>query len=473
VAWYDTATLANGSFAVRTDRQFRVSAGGPSAVILDEARNRMFVSTRFDNGFSTLALDTGAEVDHRRMRNPEPAEVRVGRKWLYDARISSSRGDSSCSGCHIFGDMDHLAWDLGNPDEVLAGSPNTYNSSVPLGLTKPTFHPMKGPMTTQSFRGMVGQGPMHWRGDRTGVTAAADETLEEQSFEDFKGAFTGLLGRGAPLNDAEMNEFSKFALTIVYPPNPHRALDNQLNADEQAGSDFYHNVTSDLIATCNGCHVLDESAGFYGTDGTMSIEGPTFDEDFKIPHLRNNYQKVGMFGSTGRPGNGAGATGPQIRGFGFSNDGSVDTLVSFLRASVFSFPNPTVREQTARFVMAFPSNLAPIMGQQLTVSAATPRSTAARARLDLLRARASVLGPQPECELVAQGVLGGRRFSALLNSAGSFTRADATGTLVGFDALYDAAEGAGNSITWTCVPPGSGLRIGIDRNLDGVPDAQL
>ena len=44
---------------------------------------------------------------------------------------------------------------------------------------------------------------------------------------------------------------------------------------------------------------------------------------------------------------------------------------------------------------------------------------------------------------------------------------------MGFDALYDAADGAGNRITWTCVPPGSGLRIGIDRNLDGVPDAQL
>ena len=228
-------------------------------------------------------------------------------------------------------------------------------------------------------------------------------------------------------------------------------------------SDLYHNVTSDVLATCNGCHVLDENAGLFGTNGTMSFEGPTFDEDFKIPHLRNVYQKVGMFGSTGNPGNGAPAMGPQIRGFGFSNDGSVDTVVTFLRAAVFQFPNPTVREQTAKFMLVFPSNLAPIAGQQLTVSAASPRSTAARARLDLLLSRASVLGTRPECELVAQGVLAGRRFSALLNSAGSFTRADAAGTLVDVDALYDAADGAGNSITWTCVPPGSGLRIEIGR----------
>ena len=30
------------------------------------------------------------------------------------------------------------------------------------------FHPLKGPMTTQSLRGMVGAGAMHWCGDRNG-----------------------------------------------------------------------------------------------------------------------------------------------------------------------------------------------------------------------------------------------------------------------------------------------------------------
>jgi len=28
------------------------------------------------------------------------------------------------------------------------------------------FHPMKGPMTTQTLRGLVNSGAMHWRGDR-------------------------------------------------------------------------------------------------------------------------------------------------------------------------------------------------------------------------------------------------------------------------------------------------------------------
>ena len=29
------------------------------------------------------------------------------------------------------------------------------------------FHPMKGPMTTQTLRGLTNSGAMHWRGDRS------------------------------------------------------------------------------------------------------------------------------------------------------------------------------------------------------------------------------------------------------------------------------------------------------------------
>ena len=61
---------------------------------------------------------------------------------------------------------------------------------------------------------------------------------------------------------------------------------------------------SDTFLTCNGCHVLDRNGnsefsevkkpGFFGTDGQFSFEGES--QFFKIPHLRNLYQKVGMFG---------------------------------------------------------------------------------------------------------------------------------------------------------------------------------
>jgi hypothetical protein len=46
----------------------------------------------------------------------------------------------------------------------------------------------------------------------------------------FIGAFEGLLGRDEPLTQGEMQSFADFALQLTYPPNPHRALDDLLNA---------------------------------------------------------------------------------------------------------------------------------------------------------------------------------------------------------------------------------------------------
>jgi sugar lactone lactonase YvrE/mono/diheme cytochrome c family protein len=470
VVVYSTVELETDTFRPAAGAQIVLSAGGPSGLVLDEPRHRLYVLTRFDNGISTLDLAARREIDHLTMFNPEPPAVVDGRPFLYDARLSSSRGDSSCAGCHVFGDMDHLSWDLGNPDDVRVASPNTYNSVVPRGLTVPFFHPMKGPMSTQSLRGMRGQGPMHWRGDRTGTSRDADETLEEQAFEDFNVAFTGLLGRESELSEEEMDRFAKFALELSYPPNPHRALDNGLDADQAAGSDFYHDVVSDTIATCNGCHVLDPDAGHFGTDGTMSIEGGGIDEDFKIPHLRNTYQKVGMFGINGNPARGLPHTGDQIRGFGYAHDGAVDTLTTFLSAAVFAFPDAQTRRQTADFVLAFPTDLAPIVGQQVTVDAASAGRVDVRARVDLLLSRARVTEPRPECELVVFGVLDGASFSAVMNDGGSFTPARRDAAALSAEDLFARAAEDGNVLTYTCTPPGNGRRIGIDRDLDGVLD---
>ena len=94
---------------------------------------------------------------------------------LYDATRFSGNGEASCASCHIFGDMDDLAWDLGNPDNAVTTSPIPINlggliplpdrwptppASRPLnGSNKPAdFHPMKGPFTTQTLRGLRNSG---------------------------------------------------------------------------------------------------------------------------------------------------------------------------------------------------------------------------------------------------------------------------------------------------------------------------
>src|SRR5262249_31289227 len=132
-----------------------------------EPRHQLYVLTRFDNSISVVDTLSASEIfgQHLPLYNPEPPSVVAGRPFLYDATLTSSNGEASCASCHIFGDFDSLAWDLGNPDDIVRPNPNPFRVGSP-----DNFHPMKGPMTTQSLRGLANHGPMHWRGDRTGGT---------------------------------------------------------------------------------------------------------------------------------------------------------------------------------------------------------------------------------------------------------------------------------------------------------------
>ena len=79
-----------------------------------------------------------------------------------------------------------------------------------------------------------------------------------------------------------MQAYTDFALQITPPPNPIRALDDSLTADQQAGRDYYLGAfNSDAISNCKGCHTLEPASGFFGTSGLMSFEGAL--QDFKNP----------------------------------------------------------------------------------------------------------------------------------------------------------------------------------------------
>lgn len=472
---YKTSDLENNSFTPAAGSQVKLSGGGPTGLVLDETRGQAYVLTRFDNGISTVSLDDLSESAHITMFHMEPSHVVEGRPFLYDAELSSSRGDHSCASCHTFGDADQLAWDLGEPDGTVKDNPRRY--AVNPGNAIQEFHPMKGPMTTQSLRGLAGNGPMHWRGDRTGVSADAGETLEEQAFEDFNPAFQGLLGKADQLSDSQMDLFAKFALEITYPPNPIRNLDNSLTAEQEDGRDTYLNVgsTGGGLLRCNQCHELDEVNNKFGTNGLMSVEGNQIAEDFKIPHLRNTYTKVGRFGSTNRASDGAPHMGPQIRGYGFLHDGAIDTLDTFFGESTggastggagFVFNSPQAKANVIDFVFAMDSELAPIVGQQVTLSATNADDEDSLARLDLLVERAGITTPRSECDLVARGVIAGEQRGAVMNSDGSFDTDKLEEAGVSLDQLKSLAGGAGNSLTFMCAPPREGRRIAIDRDAD-------
>ena len=104
-------------------------------VFLRGRRERKRMRSRF--GFAANGLHDTGNVDTAKLE-----------KVLGEVMDLSPRGIRE----HLFAHDDVL----NNPQQFIIG---------PVG--DPDFHPMKGPMTTQSLRGMDGQGPMHWRGDRT------------------------------------------------------------------------------------------------------------------------------------------------------------------------------------------------------------------------------------------------------------------------------------------------------------------
>jgi DNA-binding beta-propeller fold protein YncE len=461
VAVIDADGLESGFFG---EEMIEVG-GGPTGLVLDEARDRLYVMSRFTQRVGIVShlsdRNARAETDAVSLRfDPTPPVVRQGRRVLYDARHTSGHGDAACASCHTFGDLDSLAWDLGDAsaEAVAVPNPNPFRS----GTGRP-FHPLKGPMTTQSLRGMAGAGPMHWRGDRTGGASGGDPLDEELAFKAFNPAFVGLLGRGSQLPDAEMQAFTDFALTLAYPPNPIRALDDVPNAAEAAGENFFLTLANtDGVGVCQSCHRLP-----FGTDGFSTTEGET--QEFKIAHLRNLYQKVGMFGV---PANdvtpGTGFLGDQVRGFGILHDGSLATVFNFISARQFNFgANQSVATQRRRaveaFLLAFDTGLKPVVGQQVTLSTTSASDPATVARLDLLIARHEA----GDCELVGHGVVAGEQRGALYAGNDRFLTDRAADGLVPTAALRAVAAVAGQEQVFTCVPPGAGVRAGIDRDSDG------
>ncbi|MBY0276436.1 thrombospondin type 3 repeat-containing protein [Candidatus Binatia bacterium] len=345
---------------------------------------------------------------------------------------------------------------------------------------------------------MNNSGSMHWRGDRTGGNDPGGSAFDEDAaFKKFNPAFVGLLGNGTQLTTGQMQQFTDFILQVTYPPNPIRNLDNSLTSDQQAGRNFMtgsrraDGLPIDLIVTlgfnCVGCHTFDPAQGYFGTDGQASFEGET--QILKIPHLRNIYQKVGMFGMPQigiiLPGDN-GHKGDQIRGFGFLHDGSIDTVFRFFRANVFSglppsgigtgFLSDTQRRQVEQFVLAMDSNLAPIVGQQITRTSSNGATV--DPRISLLIARATTNFPSlqfpssKECDLVVKGRIGGVPRGWRLNpSSGQFVP-DTGGAAVTDAALRALSNTSGQELTYTCVPPGSGQRVALDRDLDGVLNGQ-
>ncbi len=415
---------------------------GPTGLAVDEVNDRVYVLNRFESTISIIDGTGTQELGRVGFHDASPPVIRDGRPFLYDTHRTSGLGQAACASCHIDGRMDQLAWDLGDP----RGEVKPFNQECNFGLGGcEDWHPMKGPMTTQTLVGMTGTEPLHWRGDREDLAA-------------FNGAFEGLLGDDTQLTPEEMDRFLAFVATLQPPPNPFREIDGELPFSLPGGGlpwigEFlFDEINLDLfVFSCRDCH-----AAPAGTNG-MLVSGGLLGEtqSVKVPQLGNLYEKTG-FDVTRDDNN---------RGFGFIHDGSVDTLVNFLQFGGFVFAPGDAGDQQRRdvvaFLMCFSTETPAATGLQVTLPQ-EPRPGQRAGLQELLGLAGDELG------LVAKGSVGGEERGYVLVAAGIF-QSDRAAESIAAAALAERAS-PGSEITLTLVPAQSAVRIGVDRDEDGYFD---
>lgn len=414
------------------DRRIEVG-GGPCGVALDSARNRLYVLRRVPGGIDQVDLSDDSVTPISLGFDPTPAEVHIGRERFYDAASSSAHGDLSCASCHVFGDMDHIAWDLGDPQGNFVEGTSQAHAG---------FHPMKGPMMTQPLKGLVDTDPYHWRGDRP-------------QLDDFNPAFVSLMGRSTALLPSEFAELESFLLTLVYPPSPYRNLDGSLpnppgGPNPTNGRELFR--TGKLVdkgGDCVECHE--------GPSGAKRLIIPFVlldgDQDFVVPHLRNQYEKTGFDD-----------TAPwTLRGFGYTHDGAQDDLDTFFDSRDFTFESQQERDDVEAFLLAFDTGTHAAVGAQWTMNGTN--EAAGRSRVETLLGAAD----QGSIGVVAKGEGAQGELRGWVYQGGAWQPDRASESPVVLDDLFDLA-GDGRAITFTGVYSGWETRLGIDRDEDGFFD---
>ncbi len=480
---------------------------GPTGAALDEGAQRLYVLNKFDASISVIDTATATETARVAYFDPTPEAIQEGRKYLYDSHLGSGTGHLSCASCHPDARMDRLAWDLGDPQGAMKSvAPNNLKANLP-SLSNAVFldyHPMKGPMLTQTLQDIIGKEPLHWRGDMF-------------RFEDFAGVNVALAGDDEAFDAQDMQEFKDYLATIHYPPNPFRNLDNTLPtalvlkghyttgrfgapgapfpvANAVRGLELF--APPNFLAGNNACITCHANSIGAGTDMTWNATLQTLEpiapgadgehhlmlvasdgftnKSMKVPPLRNNYERLG-FNTTQLQ---------NTAGFGTEHDGSADSTERHIAQPPFSPASDQDVADILAFIMSLSGgelamgsptdvNMPPgpvgkdshaAVGRQVTLTGAAPT----QGQLDMI-ALFEGMADDERIGLAARGVLDGEPRGFMLHGADRID-SDRLGESYTLQGLLDEVD-PGEDLTFMAVPAGTQKRIGIDRDADGYLDA--
>lgn len=475
---------------------------GATGVAIDESHNRLYVWNHFEASLSTVDINGNSEIAKTQVFNPLPSAIQEGRKFLYSTHDTSGLGQAACASCHVDARMDKLAWDLGDP----SGEMKEFNQNCQTQVSGVSdfdctdFHPMKGPMMTQTFQDIIGNEPFHWRGDRDGI-------------EEFNGAFESINGDDTQLTSDEMQKFKAMLATITFPPNPFRNLDNTLpnnieltnhytsgrfsaageplgSGNPQNGLQLFNLGLLDNVFQCGSCHTLPTGMAVNGALklgtinasiggevmpmgpndanhlGVVSVDGST-QKAIKTPQLRNLYDKVGFEMSRSE----------SLLGFGFLHDGAIDSVARFLSAGAFSVDSDQEVADLVALMMAFSGSELDNGNIPLGAMPEESQDTHAGVGHQYTLLNATQMSEQVD-ELISIASSGKVDLIVEIDSDNSYLYdfeqemfVSERDELISSLGLMSMAS-QDKPLTYSIVPKGLGARLAFDRDGDGIYDFQ-
>ena len=396
---------------------------GPRGLARNPASGLIVVLNKLSSTLSVIHPDSAVVLGEIPLAShqPIPADQLRGRGRFYDARISGN-GTVSCGSCHFDADIDGVAWDLGDP----GGNMLTVTGYSPaIGQPGPVdriLHPMKGPMVTQSLRGLAGSGPFHWRGDKT-------------SIQEFNSSFSQLQA-GEQLPVEEMDEVAAYIESLSNHPNPNRLPDNSLPSTLNGADPAQGKIRFEQLNVCSKCH-----AGPRGTNHLLDdFPSVLTRQPVKNATLEHVYRKVHYTPDQG----------VSLSGFGFTHDGTGH-----------DFPRGHEYPQD-RFHL-YPNAAADVMAYILCTETGTRPAvgTTSQTPSTVLENQAT-LG---NCDLIAHAIIGGERRTFLFRPAAATYQPDTHSEICLTAAQLTTTA---SSVEFTGVPLGNGVTLSIDRDGDGI-----
>lgn len=442
VACIDATTGAiTARVNLRTGSESARNMRGPRALALAEDRKQLYVLNKLSNTISvvnTLTATLMAEVQVG-SHDPMPTAIKEGRGFLFDARLSGN-GTVSCSVCHLDADRDGIAWDLGVPGgatTVVMGKNLSIHDTET--LYPRTMHPLKGPMTTQTLRGLKGGGPFHWRGDKAGIA-------------DFNPTFHNLLG-GEQIAAAEMQDMETYLFSIRLHSNPNLLRSGSPPTSFEGG---FPTIGRDKFGVHNNhCGVCHE--GERGTNNNIDLANQVGSaQPLMTPHLRTVYQRMDFNPKAGQT---------SLSGFGILHDGTGFSLPIGHPYVLSELTTAADFANVRAYVLNFPTGTPPAVG--VTISVTWQNLATAPDEINEMENLAN----EGDIDFTVRGLYQGQRRSFIYNKDLGLYLSDVSGEPGLSQSELLNSMGESDVLEFMGTPPEEGARFATDRDSDGTPDA--